>query len=351
LSRRAIVVTIAVVAVGAVCAGLRARGRDDSGCPAAAFSTGGDEADGVFAALLKRGCDDDQVRACTVGDGHGPIDRETVPAGVRQDCFAFNQFIGSGLNAIPGYATGECFGRASIRIGTGEPIVRYPRRRCRLHGGSERGDSGRARPDRLDGAAVIDGRAPDPIGIPPQEGGMGEKPPPAPPWAVLVWRSRAGATCYEPGQVIGPQTRGLPDVITGVRPAGGGRLPAEIVGSLRPDAKSGTGIQIYGVGRFAPYERSQGGSCGDPAAGPGLLVSVEHLFARRDLGRARTIVAGVAGPKVSALTVTGPAGSRRLALAGRRAAFLTLYRGVVAPRRLTLRIRDRDGTTRRLALG
>jgi hypothetical protein len=343
---RVVAALVAVVAAALATVVLVEGGEDRPRCPAVALSQGTDEADGVFAALAKRGCEEGVVRTCTVGDGHSPIASETVPKGIREDCFAFNQFIGSGLNSIPGYATGECFGWADFRLGA------RARSRSSRHPCDSRDLSvdPRVRPDRPAGRALIDGHAPDPIGIPPQEGGLGGKPPPAPPWAVLVWRSTAGATCFEPGQVIGPDTRGLPDVITGVRPTSGGRLPARVLGSLRPDAKSGTGIQIYGVGRFTPYDRAQGGTCGELNRPRDVLVSVEQLFGRLDLGRSRVIVAGVAGRDVAAVDVNGPTGVRRVAL-GRRRAFITLYRGRVAASRLALRVRYRDGTGRRLRLG
>ena len=65
--------------------------------------------DGVFLAV---GCEG--ARSCTVGDATKPIAREMVPDGVRQDCVAFNQYVGAGLNAIPGYLTGECFAFAEV---------------------------------------------------------------------------------------------------------------------------------------------------------------------------------------------------------------------------------------------
>ena len=76
--------------------------------------------DGVFLAV---GCEG--TRSCTVGDATKPIAREIVPVGVRQDCVAFNQYIGAGLNAIPGYLTGECFAFAET---DGRRF--YPEHRC-----------------------------------------------------------------------------------------------------------------------------------------------------------------------------------------------------------------------------
>ncbi len=81
--------------------------------------------DGVFLAVMTAGCG--EARSCTVADATKPIAREIVPAGVAQDCVAFNQYIGAGLNAIPGYLTGECFSRAEVA-----PPARtiHPEHRC-----------------------------------------------------------------------------------------------------------------------------------------------------------------------------------------------------------------------------
>ncbi len=76
--------------------------------------------DGVFLAV---GCEG--ARSCTIGDATKAIAREVVPEGVRQDCVAFNQYIGAGLNAIPGYRTGECFAYAEI-----DGRRHHPEHRC-----------------------------------------------------------------------------------------------------------------------------------------------------------------------------------------------------------------------------
>ena len=81
--------------------------------------------DGVFLAVLTEGCG--ERRSCTVADATKAIAREVVPAGVAQDCVAFNQYIGAGLNAIPDYLTGECFSHAGV---SPPPRKLYPRRRC-----------------------------------------------------------------------------------------------------------------------------------------------------------------------------------------------------------------------------
>lgn len=90
--------------------------------PCARLDQGTVGGDGVFLAV---GCEG--TRSCTVGDATRPIAREVVPAGVRQDCVVFNQYIGSGLNSIPGYLTGECFAFAEV---DGRRI--HPEHRCDL---------------------------------------------------------------------------------------------------------------------------------------------------------------------------------------------------------------------------
>ena len=81
--------------------------------------------DGVFLAVLTAGCG--QARSCTVADATGPIAREIVPRGIEQDCVALNQYVGAGLNAIPGYLTGECFARAELAP---PPRTIHPEHRC-----------------------------------------------------------------------------------------------------------------------------------------------------------------------------------------------------------------------------
>jgi hypothetical protein len=75
----------------------------------AGFVGGTEVSDGLFAARIPAACEIDRRRSCTVADGHGPIAREIVPAGVAQDCFASIRFVGAGATQLPGYAAGECF--------------------------------------------------------------------------------------------------------------------------------------------------------------------------------------------------------------------------------------------------
>jgi hypothetical protein len=126
-----------------------------------------------------------------------------------------------------------------------------------------------------------------------------------------------------------------------VRPTGEG-LTRTLVGSLRYDSRSGTGIQLYGLGRFSPYPSGETGTCGFPARGAGLLLSRETQWPRLDNSLGHTIVSGIAGPNVVSVTV----GGRELALSSRRRAFLRVLRGVVAPASAPVVVRYADGRTR-----
>src|SRR5512132_1154349 len=91
----------------------------------------------AFAALV--GCGghrDAAADACAragCAGGSSAIDREVVAAGIDQDCVAFNQFVGAGFNAIPGYVAGECFGAATVSVrGRLKRTTRRAPRYCRL---------------------------------------------------------------------------------------------------------------------------------------------------------------------------------------------------------------------------
>ena len=195
------------------------------------------------------------------------------------------------------------------------------------------------------GRATVEARAPDPWGVPPEAGSVGERRDEyaaAPPWALLVWRARDGRTCFEPGQVVDRHTPGRSDELPGVKARGELRR-ATLVGTLRYDSKSGIGIQLYGIGRFAPYPREIGGSCGDPDAGPGLLLASETRTARADAARAVTVVGGIAGRRVRAVRAAG----RSLRLSPRRA-FVLVVRGVREPGAMPVEVTYADGARRRL---
>ena len=178
------------------------------------------------------------------------------------------------------------------------------------------------------GDFFVEGRVPDAYGKPPgvPRGSRAKDFPTPPPWAVAVWRDARGRWCHEAGTLVSDDTPGRGDQLPGVH-ATRSTFPRPLVGSMRPDAHSGTGIQFYDVGRFLGYPLDEGGSCGDPEAGPGLIVSLEHRFARRDLGPDRTVVSGVAGPRVRTVEVDG-----REAALGPRRSFIALFDGLRLPR-------------------
>jgi hypothetical protein len=327
---RALVCVLAVAALGAVGCGSSSRAPDP--CARAGFSGGTSGSDGEFFAVIPRGCASEQTRVCTVADATGPIDREVVDAGIDASCVAFNQFVGSGMTQVPGYVTGECFGRASVSAGRVlSRRVRFAPRRCLLPHGHARaaGPAPPALERAVPRSGLVEGRAEDPWGRAPESGSVGGRPLSAPPWALLVWRARDGATCFEPGQIVDHDTPGRSDELPGVRPTGKG-LTRTLVGSLRYDSRSGTGIQLYGLGRFSPYPSAETGTCGFPERGAGLLLSRETQWPRLDNSLGHTIVSGIAGPEVVSVAV----GGRELALSSRRRAFLRVLRGVVAPERV-----------------
>ena len=187
------------------------------------------------------------------------------------------------------------------------------------------------------GDFFVEGSVPDAYGKPPgapRTASADEFPAP-PPWAVVVWRDGRGRWCHEAGTLVSDDTPGRGDQLPGVH-ATKSTFPRPLVGSLRPDAHSGTGIQFNDVGRFLGYPLQEGGSCGDPEAGPGLIVSLEHRFARRDLGPDRTVVSGVAGRRVAAVLVDG-----REAKLGRRRSFIALFDGIRFP---TVEVTYQDGS-------
>ena len=69
-------------------------------------------------------------------------------------------------------------------------------------------------------------------------------------------------------------------------------------------------------------------------------MSLEHRFARRDLGPDRTVVSGIAGRRVRAVSV-----DRREVGLGRRRSFIALYDGLRSP---IVEVRYADGSRKRL---
>lgn len=340
---------VAGVAAAAALGALAACGQDGDAaadaCGRAGFSGGSTASDGVFFAVVPRPCSGTGETVCEVGDGTGAIDREVVAAGIDQDCVAFNQFVGAGFNAIPGYVTGECFGVAKVSVGgrLRRMQVLAPRH-CRV-GQARSTDRGQPPPPMIFPAsepATIRARTADPWHRAPNTGGVGRRPLVVPPWALLVWRGRDGSRCYEPGQYVDAGTPGRSDQLPGVAPAGKLRR-GRMVGPLRYDAKSGPGIQLYGLGRFNPYPRGEGGSCGDPGGHAGLVFSWETEVARRDLNLGVTTVAGLAGPQVRSVAVAVGGRARTLPIVD--GAFLGVLRGDVAPKDLPVTVRYRAGRT------
>ena len=108
-----------------------ARPAAEDPCSGAGFAAGAERTDGLFAARIPAACGTQGPRTCRVGDGTSEIVRETVAAGSRLDCFAFNQFVGAGLNQIPGYLAGECFGWARLEAPAADlKRTAYPTFRC-----------------------------------------------------------------------------------------------------------------------------------------------------------------------------------------------------------------------------
>jgi hypothetical protein len=323
---------VLVLAVPSGCGG--AISQPDA-CSRAGFSAGSTVGDGLFFAVAPRACARRGETSCEVGDGTGAIDREVVAKGIEQDWVAVTQFVGVGFNTIPGYVTGECFGVAVVRVrgGPGRTDRRTPHA-C---------DPKRAAPPIVlpadDDRPAIRARTPDPWRRAPNTGGVGKRKRFVPPWALLTWTGRDGSHCYEPGQYVDADTPGRSDQLPGVAPVGKLRR-ARMVGPLRYDSKSGPGIQLYNVGRFNPYPREEGGSCGDPSGPAGLIFSWETEIARLDLNLGVTTVAGIAGPRVRSVSVAG----RTLRLEG--GAFLAVVRGEVAPARLPVTVGYDDGTRR-----
>jgi len=262
--RRILAGAAALVAVLAACAGCGggAGGRRDADphrgteasrralCARAGFAGGSSAADGVFFAAIPRACVGGRGATCTVGDGTGPISRVVVDRGIVAGCVAFNQFVGSGLSQVPGYVTGECFGTATVAAPPAVPArVRRAPRRCLPEGGRspEAGPPAAPLERGLPRTATIEAHAADPWPRAPESGAVGGRSLRPPPWAVLTWTTRDGATCLAPGQLVGPSTPGRADQLPGVRPSGRG-LTRELVGSLRYDSRSGTGSSSTGWG-------------------------------------------------------------------------------------------------------
>jgi hypothetical protein len=193
----------AAAALGALagCGGHRGAAAD--ACDRAGFSGGSSAADGVFFAVVPRPCSGTGETVCEVGDGTGPIDREVVAAGIDQDCVAFNQFVGAGIQCDTGLRhRGVLWSRDGRRprpAAADDPPCSTALQAWA--GAVQRHRSAAAADDRPGAeAAAIRARTADPWHRAPNTGGVGDRPLFVPPWALLVWSGRDGSRCYEPGQ-------------------------------------------------------------------------------------------------------------------------------------------------------
>lgn len=151
----------------------------------------------------------------------------------------------------------------------------------------------------LPGSAQLGGRpAPDPDG--------------GPAWEVRTSRSAAGERCVAVGHVVK------------------GRLG--IVG-------------LDNVFRALPV--GAGEACGTPPRGADLLAGARPFVARSAEGE-RTVVAGIAGPGVTALELRTRAGDRRAVTLGAGRSFVAVLRGSPEPLRPALVVTGSDGRSRRI---
>lgn len=143
------------------------------------------------------------------------------------------------------------------------------------------------------GTSSVEGEAPDPR----RQG---------PPWAVIVYRSRDGRMCAAFGRKV--------------------------------DGKVGA----LNGGRFSEYPIHEGGSCIDLRAAPaGAQVSAGA--GPED----RTIVHGIAGPRVKAVDVTTPSGTRPAEIGPRGGFVVALEPGTAVPDVSVVAVLE-DGDTVRL---
>jgi hypothetical protein len=187
-------------------------------------------------------------------------------------------------HAISGHVTGECFGVATVSVrgrleaddparsavlqalaGRGPRTVVRHRRRSPLRR-PERPRFGRS--PRIRGAAL---RTPAASAIARCSCRRGR---------CWCGRRATASSANERGQYVDARTPGRSDQLPGVAPVGRLRR-ARMVGPLRYDARAAPGVQLYGIGRFNFYPRTEGGSCGDLGGPAGLVFSWETEVARR----------------------------------------------------------------------
>jgi hypothetical protein len=131
-------------------------------------------------------------------------------------------------------------------------------------------------------------------------------------WAVRTYTNRAGARCADFGQEVGGRI---------------GMVDAE--------------------GAFHERKLVEGtGNCADPAAGIGIGLSVTVYPddpTTAGVEPARTIVHGLAGPRIERVSVEWPKGTELLTLSSRRA-FIAVHDGGEPP--LSVSVGYSDGTSR-----
>jgi hypothetical protein len=313
-------------------------GTSEGGCEDTGYAVGSSDEDGVFFAVVSRGCARGRGAWCETRDRRGPIARETVDPGIDQDCVVYSHFIGTGLASGSGRYLGECAGTARAGADGGPDVAGGPDERC-PGGAASRLPRRKPRPT----AVRIAGRAADPFRRPPSVRQGYDRRLEAPPWSLLIWRQGA-LTCYEPGQVIDARRfRGFAAVYRGGRQGEG--LRGRILGSLRPDAKFAVGRQFFDFGRFLPYPITEGGSCGR-LGDADVLLSRTVLYRRPDLGPARTIVAGMTGRSVRRVELATPERTRVLS-ASVKTPFIAVLRGSRAPAETPVLVRYAGGRVRR----
>jgi hypothetical protein len=137
----------------------------------------------------------------------------------------------------------------------------------------------------------------EPVTSPDPDGG--------PPWGIRVARNKGGEPCFAVNRVL--------------------------------DGKLGTvsGTELHELPLTGP------GACG-PAPEP-LRYEVMQGFGRGTDG-GRTTVGGLVSGEATSVVVNGPGGARKLEISP-HGAFVTVYKGVLAPRDVPLTITLKDGST------
>jgi hypothetical protein len=130
-------------------------------------------------------------------------------------------------------------------------------------------------------------------------------------WRVLVWQSRSGKTCGQPGQVVG----GRVGIIDGVDK------------------------------RFRPWSLDEATPCDDPEALPDRYPILLHRTTFYEVaGGPATIIWGIARADVDAVRVRAPNGDEVRTHPTARGAFLTAYSEQESVGTFTVTVELRDGS-------